>query len=194
LQGDKDPPDAKENVLAPEKKAKALFRRAQAQSEGFGDYDKAKSDLQKALEYSPEDKGVQQELRRIQQIVTKTTKEADKKMAGFLAGSKKVKNGEGIFDDKLRPSGEPSEPKLNDIKKLSDGLWLAPKDETQKKAEEELGDDDENKVDYEELSREIMELREERPDVYAEMQEKVRGHLEKAALEKENESAAAVAS
>merc|ERR1719487_1040241 len=45
LQGDKDPPNPKENVLAPEKKAKALFRRAQAHSEGFDDYDKAKADL-----------------------------------------------------------------------------------------------------------------------------------------------------
>merc|ERR1719181_2068163 len=62
MQGDKDPPDPKHDVLAPEKKAKALFRRAQAQSEGFGNYEKAKEDLQKAVELAPEDKAVQQEL------------------------------------------------------------------------------------------------------------------------------------
>merc|ERR1719454_1596703 len=56
LQGDKEPPDPKEDVLSPEKKAKALFRRAQAQNEGFGNFDKAKEDLEKALEYAPEDK------------------------------------------------------------------------------------------------------------------------------------------
>ena len=55
LQGDKDPPDPKENVLAPEKKAKALFRRACAQKEGFDKLEEASKDLKKALEYVPED-------------------------------------------------------------------------------------------------------------------------------------------
>ena len=35
LQGDKDPVDPKENVLPPEKKAKALFRRALAQKDAW---------------------------------------------------------------------------------------------------------------------------------------------------------------
>jgi tetratricopeptide (TPR) repeat protein len=177
LQGDKEPPDPKENVLAPDKKAKALFRRAQAQSEGFGDYEKAQADLQKALEYTPDDKGVQQELRRIQQALKKNTKEAGKKMAGFLGNAKTVQSGEGIFDDKLRPSDAPSEPKLTDIKKLSDGLWLAPHDEATKKAEADQEEEGEDKIDFEELSREINEMRDERPEVFAELKNKVQAHL-----------------
>lgn len=193
LQGDKDPPDPKENVLAPEKKAKALFRRAQAQSEGLGDLDKAKADLKKALEYAPEDKGVQQELKRITQSLTKTEKAADKKMAGFLSNAKKVQSGEGIFDEKLRPQDAYTcTPELTEVKKLSEGLWLAPKDKSQEAAEaraaeivEECGDET---IDYEELSREINELREDKPQVYKELQEKLKGHLEQAAADKENEA------
>jgi tetratricopeptide (TPR) repeat protein len=191
MQGDKDPPDPKQDVLAPEKKAKALFRRAQAQSEGFGNFEKAKEDLQKALELAPEDKAVQQELRRIQQSLSKSNKEADKKMAGFLSGSKKVQSGEGIFDDKLRPSDKPSQPeKLPDVCKLKDGLWVVPKDEKQEKAEAaHSGEDDEDKVDYDELTREINEMREDRPEVYNELREKVKSHLEEAAKQEPEQAA-----
>jgi len=178
------------------KKAKALFRRAQAQSEGFGNYDKAKADLEKAVEYAPEDKGIQQELKRIKQVVSKADKAADKKMGGFLNASKKVASGEGIFDDKLRPSdsdikADPSlssEPKITDIKKLSDGLWLCPKDESQKSAEEEASNcrnEDGEQIDFEELSREINEMREDRPEVYNQLKEKVKTHLEEAVKEEE---------
>lgn len=185
LQGDKDPPDPKESVLSPEKKAKALFRRAQAQSEGFNNLDKAADDLKKALEYSPDDKAVQQELRRVQQILSKSEKEADKKMTGFFSNSKKVQSGDGLFDEKLRPSNTGNEPKLTEIKKLSDGLWLAPKDETQKDAEDSAVSDD--TIDYNELSREINEMREERPEVYQELREKIENHLKEAAVETKEE-------
>lgn len=196
LQGDKDPPDPKENVLSAEKKAKALFRRAQAHSEGYGDYDKAKADLQKAVEYAPEDKAIAQELRRVMQITNKDQKTADKKMAGFLASSKKVQSGDGIFDEKDRPDPSIStEPKLTDIKKISEGLWLAPKNEDEKAVE---GDepDDEN-IDFDELSREINEMREERPEVYKELREKIKGHIEEQASakdDKESSEAPAVVS
>jgi tetratricopeptide (TPR) repeat protein len=91
LQGDKDPPVPEESVLSPEKKAKALFRRAQAQSEGFTNHDKAVDDLKKALEYTPDDKAVQQELRRVQQILTKSEKAADKKMQVFSRTAKRCR-------------------------------------------------------------------------------------------------------
>jgi tetratricopeptide (TPR) repeat protein len=190
LQGDKDPPVPEENVLAPEKKAKALFRRAQAHSEGFSDPDKAKADLEKAVEYAPEDKSLQQELRRVSQILSKKTKEADKKMAGFFANSKKVQSGDGLFEEKLRPSNEGNEPKLTDIKKLSDGLWLAPKDDTQQEAEEIAGEEG---IDFNELSREINEMREDRPEVYQELRQKIEAHLKEAAAEKDGEVPKAVA-
>jgi tetratricopeptide (TPR) repeat protein len=174
LQGDKDPADPKQDVLSPEKKAKALFRRAQAQNEGFGNFDKAREDLEKALEYSPEDKAVQQELRRIQQSVTKAAKQADKKLAGFLSGSKKVQNGEGIFKESERPSDEPSIPKQpTEPVKVTDGLWIAPKNELEKAVEEEEA------VDPEELAREIMEIREEQPEKFAELREQVKEFLAK---------------
>jgi len=195
MQGDKDPPDPKQDVLPAEKKAKALFRRAQAQSEGFGNYDKAKADLEKALEYAPEDKAVQQELRKIQQTLLKSVKESDKKLAGFLSGSKKAQSGEGIFDDKLRPTEEDlkAKPLPQEPKKLSDGLWIVPKDEAETKAEQERAEGEES-IDYEELAREIKEIREERPEVFAEMRDKVKGYLEQeAAVQKEESKAEATA-
>lgn len=195
MQGDKDPPDPKQDVLPAEKKAKALFRRAQAQSEGFGNYDKAKADLEKALEFVPEDKGVQQELRKIQQTLTKSVKESDKKLAGFLSGSKKAQSGEGIFDDKLRPTEEDlkAKPLPQEPKKLSDGLWIVPKDEAEAKAEQETAEGEET-VDYEELAREIKEIREEKPEVFREMRDKVKGYLEQeAAAQKEESKAEATA-
>merc|ERR1712217_845282 len=63
LQGDKEPPDARDDVLTPDKKAKALFRRATAQCE-FGNFDKAQEDLKKALEYVPQDGQIQEMLRK----------------------------------------------------------------------------------------------------------------------------------
>merc|ERR1719277_15074 len=106
LQGDKDPPDPKEDVLAPDKKAKALFRRAQVHREGFSDMEKAMHDLRKAAEYAPEDKAIQQELQKADRELSKQVKAADKKLAGFLSSSKKAKSGEGLFSDDLRPSNE----------------------------------------------------------------------------------------
>jgi tetratricopeptide (TPR) repeat protein len=185
MQGDKDPPDPKHDVLAPEKKAKALFRRAQAQSEGFGNFDKAKADLQKALELTPEDKALQQELKRIEQKMSKSTKDADKKLAGFLNGSKKVQSGEGIFDDKLRPSDTPKPEPPKEIKKLSDGLWMMPKDEKQEQAEAEQTGEGEENIDYDELAREIHEMREDRPEVYKELRDKVKSALEEQVAEQE---------
>jgi tetratricopeptide (TPR) repeat protein len=173
LQGDKEPADPKHDVLTPEKKAKALFRRAQAQNQGFGNFDKAVEDLKKALEYSPEDKAVQQELKRIQQEMTKATKAADKKLAGFLSGSKAAQKGEGIFKESERPSDEPSGyPKQpTEPVKVTDGLWIAPKNELEKAVEEE------EQVDPEELAREIMEIREEQPEKFKELREQVKDFL-----------------
>jgi len=178
IQGDKEPPDPKENVLVPEKKAKALFRRAQAQAEGFKDYEKAKADLEKALEYTPEDKAVQQELRRVKLELKKSEKETDKAMAGFFGTSKRAQSGKGIFEDKLIPSdASRAEPKLTEIKKLSDGLWLAPKDESQQQPTMTGAD---GEIDFEELSREINEMREDKPEAYAELRDRVKGHIEEA--------------
>merc|ERR1712187_422373 len=84
LQGDKDPPDPKEDVLAPEKKSKALFRRAQAQSQGFGNYAKASEDLKKALVLVPSDKAIEQEAAKVEKHLAKAAKAADKKLSGFL--------------------------------------------------------------------------------------------------------------
>merc|ERR1719183_3480178 len=104
MQGDKVTPDDKDDVLTPDKKAKALFRRATAQCEGFGNFDEAAEDLRAALELTPEDKAVQQMLKKCEYAVAKTEKAAKKKMAGFLNNSKELKSGEGIFGDDLRPS------------------------------------------------------------------------------------------
>merc|ERR1719230_453940 len=93
IQGDKDPPDPKEDVLAPEKKAKALFRRATAQCEGFGNFDKALEDLRRAHEFAPEDKAVQQMLKKCELAVAKTEKTATQKMKGFLSKSKEIQDG-----------------------------------------------------------------------------------------------------
>merc|ERR1719335_386274 len=87
MQGDKDPPDPKEAVLTADKKAKALFRRATAQCEGFGNFDKAIEDLRLALQHAPEDKAVQQMLRKCEVAVKKTDLAAKSKMQGFLSNS-----------------------------------------------------------------------------------------------------------
>merc|ERR1719387_2994671 len=76
LQGDKEPPVPAENVLPADKKAKALFRRATAQCEGFGNFDKTLVDLRKAKELAPDDKAIEQMLRKCEVAVRKTTKAA----------------------------------------------------------------------------------------------------------------------
>merc|ERR1712014_467033 len=174
LQGDKDPADPRDDVLAPEKKAKALFRRAQAQREGFDKLEEAVKDLKKAAEYVPDDKNVQQELLRATQALAKQTKSADKKLAGFLAGSKKVQSGEGIFSDADRDR-DTSGPQLpSEPVKVRDGLFLVPKDETDKDAEEakEAG------IDLDEISREINELKEDKPEAFAELKQKMQTLIE----------------
>jgi tetratricopeptide (TPR) repeat protein len=174
LQGDKDPPDPKDAVLSPDKRAKALFRRAQARCEGFGNFDEALVDLRKALEYVPEDKAVEQMLRKCEYAVKKTSKKADRKMAGFL--KQEAQSGEGLFDDSLRPSPDAPKPKPPpEILKVSDGLWLKPEDKS-KPAEA-----DPNGIDENELSREIAEIRETNPELYAEMREKVKSMIEEQA-------------
>ncbi|CAK9068721.1 unnamed protein product [Durusdinium trenchii] len=173
LQGDKDPPDPKENVLPPEKKAKALFRRALAQKDGFEKLDEAVKDLKTALEYVPEDKSIQQELQRVNQALLKEKKKADKKLSGFLSDSKTVKSGEGIFSesDRQRDTSGPELPA--DPVKVRDGLWLVPKDEDQDAKEAvEAG------IDLDELGREINELREDKPEVFSELREKMKTMIE----------------
>mmetsp|Transcript_101392 Transcript_101392/g.316087 ORF Transcript_101392/g.316087 Transcript_101392/m.316087 type:complete len:377 (+) Transcript_101392:1-1131(+) len=183
LQGDKTVPDPADAVLPPEKRAKALFRRAQAQCEGFGNFDKARDDLRKALEYTPGDKAVQQMLKKCDFAVKKTTKAADKKWGGFL--KKEAQSGEGLFDDTLRPSEEapkakaPAEPM-----KLSDGLWVMP-DNGQAKGSGAEGPEGEGAVDYEELGREIAEIKADKPEVYAQLRERVKELAEEAAGEAE---------
>jgi len=178
LQGDKEPPDPKEAVLAPEKRAKALFRRAQAHCEGFGNFEKARDDLRKALEDSPGDKAVEQMLRKCELAVRKTSKAADKRLAGFL--QKEAKSGDGIFDDSLRPSGDerPKAPPSTEPVKLKDGLWVMPEQAQKPEVEED-------EVDLDKLSLEIAELKEESPEAYAEMREKVREYVEQQAEEAE---------
>mmetsp|Transcript_60318 Transcript_60318/g.174088 ORF Transcript_60318/g.174088 Transcript_60318/m.174088 type:complete len:348 (+) Transcript_60318:75-1118(+) len=189
LQGDKDPPDPKEDVLAPEKKAKALFRRAQAQSQGFGNYAKALDDLKQALHYTPDDKAIQAEVGKMEKASAKAAKAADKKLAGFLSGAKKVKNGEGLFDDSLRPEeGWKAKPPPKEPVKMSDGLWVMPGVEEKK----DEAPPSEDKVDFDELSRELNELKEDNPEEYTKLREKVQKKLEEEIAEmdrKEQEAA-----
>lgn len=169
IQGDKDPPQAEDDVLPAEKKAKALFRRAQAHSKGFEDHQKATDDLRKALEFVPEDKAIQQELRLSEQTLKKASKAADKKMSGFLSSNKGVQEGKGLFDDKLRE--RPERKQYTEPMKLKDGLWIMPNGD--KVASEEKPEVDPENVDYEEFSREVNELRESNPEEY----EKLRGKI-----------------
>jgi len=60
------------DVLPSDKKAKALFRRAQVELQRFNDRDAAIRDLSKALEYMPEDKGIVQEIQRVHQLQRRT--------------------------------------------------------------------------------------------------------------------------
>jgi len=188
LQGDKAVPDPKDAVLPPEKRAKALFRRAQAQCEGFGNFDKAQDDLRKALENAPDDKAVQQMLKKCDIAVKKTTKAADKKMGGFL--KKGAESGEGLFDDSLRPSAEapkakaPAEPV-----KVKDGLWVMPEGGQPPGAGPEASED-QTDIDYEELGREIAEMKSEKPELYAQLREQVKVLAEQQAEELEAEEQA----
>jgi len=166
LVGDKETPDPKDAVLAPEKRAKALFRRAQAQCEGFGNFDKARDDLQKALEYTPDDKAIKEMLRKCDFAVKKTSKAADRKMAGFL--KKEAASGDGLFDDSLRGSSIADVKLPTEPVKVSEGLWITPKVE-EPVVEGENG----QKLDLDELSREINEMREDQPEKYAELRNKV---------------------
>lgn len=181
LQGDKDPADPQDDVLAPEKKAKALFRRAQAQSQGFGNYTKAQEDLQQALKHTPEDKTIQKELTNIETLIKKAAKAADKKLAGFL-NSKKAE--EGIFTDDVRPEDGPkAKPGPTEPMKLSDGLWVMPGMEEKPKVEPNS-----EEVDFEELSREITEMQEACPDDFAKLREQVQNKIEEELKFQEEES------
>lgn len=199
MQGDKDPVDPKEDVLPPEKKAKALFRRAQAHRDGFNRLDEALEDLKKATQFAPEDKAIQQELQRTSHAHGKVAKEADKKLAGFLAGNKKVQSGKGIFSDDLRPTNTDG-PKLpTEPVKVSDGLWVVPDNE--KVVAETAPGAEKLDVDWDELGREISELKEEKPEVFASLKDKVKEMLEQEMagekqdeLEEEAEAPAAASS
>jgi len=179
LQGDKDPADPKEDVLPKEKKAKALFRRAQAHREGSSDLEKARQDLRQALDMTPEDKNLQQELLRVEHDLSRAQKAADKKMAGFLSSGKRAEGGGGIFTEDLRPDPESLKaPELKEPMKLSDGLFLVPKDEREEAAQEAADDGDGPAIDYEDLGREIAEMKEERPELFKKVQARVQELVE----------------
>jgi len=180
LQGDKAPVDLADDVLADDKKAKALFRRAQAQSKGFSDFQKAADDLKKAVGLAPNDAGIKQELRQVEQKLNRASKEADKKLAGFLNGANKDK---GLFDEKLQPKTERKV--YTEPMKLSDGLWVMPNGEKVESKEKPKTVDEDNVVNYEELSREITELREANSNDYESLRAKVGELLDKEITEME---------
>lgn len=183
IQGDKDPPDPKEDVLPAEKKAKALFRRAQAYRDGLEDLDKAEQDLKKAAEYAPDDKTIQQELNRVRVALAKVVKAADKKLAGFLSGNKKVQSGEGIFSEESRQRNTDGPQLPKEPVKVSDGLWVVP-DNDRLAAQTAPGSENLG-IDYDELGREISELREEKPEVFAQLREKMKQAVEQELAERE---------
>lgn len=202
LVGDKEPPDARDDVLEPEKKAKALFRRATAQCE-FGNFDKARDDLKKAVEYTPNDKGIQQMLQKCDYAVKKVEKKADKKIAGFL--NKAVKEGDGgLFDDSLRPSEKLADVHVNKDKpaeklvKMRDGLWVKPDDLARAWGSQNVApapdeeEDDNRPVDYEQLTHEIAQMKHENPQQYYELQEKMKLILDGASTGTEEEMQAKV--
>jgi tetratricopeptide (TPR) repeat protein len=181
MQGDKQPPDPKEDVLSPEKKAKALFRRAQAQRDGFTNNEEALKDLRKALSLTPDDKAIQQAVKILELESKAESRDADRKMAGFLSGSKDVKSGQGIFKEKERPTDkdkagvpEPKEPV-----KLSDGLWVCP--QAKESEEPKVQAADGSSIDFAELGRELNEMKEDRPEVFEEIRAKMQGMLEEQA-------------
>jgi len=188
LQGDKEPPDARDNVLAPDKKAKALFRRATAQCE-FGNFDKANEDLKKAAELAPNDTGIQQMLRKCDYAVNKVTKKADKKMSGFLKKAQKEGDG-GLFDDDLRKyeKSVPDKP-APDLVKWQEGLWIQPPDKNQQPTS--ATETEEEPVDYDVLASEIALIRDEKPEQYKEIQAEIKKLLEGDANAEEEEAVAA---
>jgi len=185
IQGDKEPPVKEEDVLPNDKKAKALYRRATAHCEGFGNFDKAREDLKKAREYAPEDKAIENMLRKCDFAVKKTEKTADKKMNGFL---KKEADKGSLFDESLRKYNTEG-PKLpTEPVKYKDGLFIVPKKEESSvtDAEQKAGLTSElieaaknGDVDFDEVSREINELRERDPAGYEELREKIQASLVK---------------
>lgn len=183
VQGDKEPPEKKEEVLPAEKKAKALYRRAIAQTEGFGNFDVALQDLRRANDYAPEDKAVLQMLKKCEVAVAKTEKSATKKMKGFL--SKATADGEGLFDESLRPSNVVPEPKKQtEPVKVKDGLWIVP--EEQQEASRRAADaGDEDIVDFDELSREITEIRTEDPEAWKKLRDQVEDYVKSEVEERE---------
>jgi len=188
MQGDKDPADLKEDVLPNEKKAKALYRRAQAQCEGFGNFEKALDDPRAAKELTPDDKAIEQMMRKADIAVKKTNQAADKKLSGFLKNNKDVQDGEGLFDDSLRPSNEkPKQKRPTEPMKMSDGLWVMPQgedcqqQERQRSSEKTSNEIGPSGIDYEEVGREILGMREDNPAMYAEMRDKVKEMLEQEA-------------
>jgi len=177
MQGDKDPPDPKEAVLTADKKAKALFRRATAQCEGFGNFDKAIEDLRAAHELEPENKAVEQMLRKMDIAVKKTERAANKKMAGFL-NTESVKSGEGIFDDEDRDRDTSGVKPPTEPVKMKEGLWVVPKEQEEEARKKAGGEDaDTKEFDYNEISREIAEMKEEDPETFAELREKIKGYV-----------------
>lgn len=186
IQGDKDPVDPNEDVLSAEKKAKALFRRSQAHRDGFDDLDKAVQDLKRAGEYAPEDKAIQLELQRVSVALAKVVKAADKKLAGFLSGSKKAQSGQGIFSEESRQRNTDAPQLPSEPVKVSDGLWVVP--DNDKIAAQTAPGSEKLGIDYEELGREISELREEQPEVYAELREKMRQAVEQELSESKDDS------
>lgn len=186
LQGDKDPPDPREDVLAPEQKVKALFRRAQAQSRGLGNHEQARRDLRRAQEYAPEDRAAAQELQKVERFIRAEDAGVSKQLSGFLSSGKP---GAGIFDDSLRPSAHPAAPpRPAEPLKASDGLWVMPPDEAQAGAAREAAEAGQEGIDYDELSREITEMKEQNPDAYGELREKIRGYAEREAREAAEEA------
>lgn len=187
LIGDKDPPDPKHDVLPPDKKAKALFRRAQAQSEGFSNFETAVKDLEKAVGYAPEDKGIATELRRVKQQLAKSEKAASTKMAGFL--SKKTENGEGLFgkDDNPEPAVDSGPKGPAEPVKIKDGLWMMPEQQKKKGVPVKEGEeDDPDVVDYDELSREINEMKEDDPEMFDKLRGQVKEMVEMQVAELES--------
>lgn len=183
LQGDKNPPDPHEDVLEPAKKVKALFRRASAQCEGFGNFEKALADLKKAHEFDPTDGQVLQMMKKCQIAVSKVTKKADKKMTGFLKKAQEEGDG-GLFDESLRPKPEEKKPsKPVEPFKVKDGLFWMPGNKEDAPEAADNKDEGNGEIDYAELTREINEMREDNPKAYQAVREKLKEHYEAIANE-----------
>lgn len=181
IQGDKDPVQKDDDVLPPEKKAKALFRRAQANAHGMLKTEEAAKDLEAALKLTPGDKAIQAELTKVTRGQKILEKDQKQKMSGFLANSKKAKEGEGIFEEKERPTEEelkakPKGPK--DIVKMSDGLWIAPE-------QEEAPQPKESEIDFGELGKDIDKMKETDPKLYNDLREFVACKVQQGLQEEE---------